>query len=519
MRALGIVLFSLLLSACSTLPRDVERPVSHAVANTGDTRLGHMIRQAATAHPGQSGFHALSDGVEALLSRLVLAELAERTLDVQYYIWHHDQTGRYFAQAMLEAADRGVRVRILLDDLGVNPDDEVLLALEAHPQIEIRLFNPVASRRFRGLSAIADFSRVNRRMHNKAFIADNQAAILGGRNIGDEYFNAAGDVAFHDLDVLTVGEGVPAVSQSFDAYWNSELAYPVRALGIGSAEELAALRAGLNARVKAESSGPYAMQARKTLAEHMASGKIPFDWGRARLLYDDPQKVLRPAGDPEGTLLPQFSELGLQAKQSLMIVSPYFVPGKVGVNWLGELVERGVEVTVLTNSLAATDVSAVHAGYSRYRRDLLEVGVHLYELKADADRRKKGGADGKSGSRASLHAKTFIFDKRTVFIGSMNLDPRSVVLNTEIGLLCESEALAERLSRGLVSGLKAGAYRVELSTTKEADAGTEVRGETSLVWSATEPEGPVSYSSDPEAGVWRRFSVWVMRLLPIESQL
>lgn len=516
MRRLGVVLLVVLLSACSTLPRDVERPVSHAVGNTDDTKLGRMIRQAATAHPGQSGFHALADGVDALLTRLVLAEMAERTLDVQYYIWHHDQTGRYFAQALLEAADRGVRVRILLDDLGVNPDDEILLALEAHPQIEIRLFNPVASRRFRGLSAIADFSRVNRRMHNKAFIADNQAAILGGRNIGDEYFNAAGDVAFHDLDVLSVGEGVPAVSQSFDAYWNSELAYPASGLGLGRPEQLATLRAELDAKVKAESAGPYAMHARQTLAAHMASGKLAFDWGRASLLYDDPQKVLRPAGDTEGTLLPQFSELGLQAKQSLMIVSPYFVPGKAGVRWLGDLVERGVEVTVLTNSLAATDVSAVHAGYSRYRRDLLEAGVKLYELKATADQ-PRSKKEGRSGSRASLHAKTFIFDRRAVFIGSMNLDPRSVALNTEIGLMCESEALAGRLSQGLMNGLSGGAYRVELVKTETQANGAE-RNST-MVWSEAKPDGVVTYNRDPEVGVWRRFSVWFMQLLPIESQL
>lgn len=514
MRALAAVLLTLLLSACANLPRDVERPVSHAVANTADTKLGRLVQQAATAHPGQSGFHALADGVEALLSRLVLAEMAERTLDVQYYIWHHDQTGRYFAQALLEAADRGVRVRVLLDDLGVNPDDEVLLALEAHPQIEIRLFNPIASRRFRGLSAIADFSRVNRRMHNKAFIVDNQAAILGGRNIGDEYFNAAGDVAFHDLDVMTVGEGVPAVSRAFDDYWNSELAYPVRALSIGSAEDLANLRAGLDAKVKAERTGPYAVHARQALAAHLASGRIEFDWGRARLLYDDPKKVLRPAGEAEGTLLPQFGELGLQAQQSMMIVSPYFVPGQKGVRWLGDQVKRGVDVSVLTNSLAATDVSAVHAGYSRYRRELLEAGVHLYELKADADQRKKSGGSGKSGSRASLHAKTFIFDKKAVFIGSMNLDPRSVALNTEIGLLCESEALAGRLSRGLEAGLKDGAYRVELSAKSP-----EHDSDAPMVWSETGPEGVVTYSRDPEAGLWRRFSVWVLRLLPIESQL
>jgi putative cardiolipin synthase len=503
---------ALLLCGCATLPREVARTPSYAIGNTNDTRLGLLLQPRLQEHAGASGFNPLADGVDALLARIVLAELAQRSLDVQYYIWHDDLTGRHFAQALLRAADRGVRVRILLDDVGVNARDEVLLSLDAHPNIEIRLFNPIASRSFRNVSALNDFSRVNRRMHNKAFVADNQAAILGGRNIGDEYFDASGEVAFRDLDVLTVGASVPEVSHAFDTFWNSEVAYPVSSLSElkDGASGLSQLRAMLAAFIEAEKGSPYIGTTRQALFDDMTAGRYRFSWGKAHLLYDAPDKVLHPPERVEGTLLPQFGPLGLQARQSLLIVSPYFVPGENGVRWLADQVRRGVRVTVLTNSLAATDVSAVHAGYQRYRRELLEAGVRLYEIKADAPaqelRKKQVG-----GSRASLHAKTFIFDRRAVFIGSMNLDPRSIQLNTEIGVLCESAELASQLAHGVESKLDRLAYRVELESNAE--------GGTRIVWRESLPAGAVSHASEPEASVWRRFGVWFMGLLPIEGQL
>lgn len=502
-----------LLGGCATLPRDVVRPPSYALGNTNDSRLGQLLQPHLQEHAGASGFHPLADGVEALLARIVLAELAQRSLDVQYYIWHDDLTGRHFAHALLRAADRGVRVRILLDDLGVNARDEVLLNLDAHPNIEIRLFNPIASRSFRNASALADFSRVNRRMHNKAFVADNQAAILGGRNIGDEYFDASGDVAFRDLDVLTIGASVPEVSRAFDTFWNSEVSYPVSSLSElkGGVADLPQLRAMLAAFIEAEKNSPYIGAARQALLDDMTAGRYRFTWGKAHLLYDAPDKVLHPPERVEGTLLPQFGSLGLQAQRSLLIVSPYFVPGESGVRWLAEQVQRGVAVTVLTNSLAATDVSAVHAGYQRYRRDLLEAGVRLYEIKADAPEqgRKKKQV---GGSRASLHAKTFVFDRSAVFIGSMNLDPRSIQLNTEIGVLCESPELAAFLAQGVESNLDRAAYRVELEKSAEGGAAR-------IVWRESLPEGTVSHTSEPEASAWRRLGVWFMGLLPIEGQL
>jgi putative cardiolipin synthase len=505
---------TLLLAGCASLPEDIERAESHAIRDTETTRLAQVRQSILKGHPGESAFLPLPSGVDALLARIVLAEAAQRTLDAQYYIWHNDLTGRHFAYALLRAADRGVRVRVLIDDVGAKANDDVLLALDAHPNIEIRLFNPVANRSFRNLGMLGDFSRTNRRMHNKAFIADNQAAILGGRNIGDEYFEA-GEVAFNDLDVLTFGPGVGAVSDAFDEFWNAPPSIPVAAL-LGrkaDASRLDALRADLAAFIEAERESPYVKNARPRLDRMLAAGTEGFSWGKAHVLHDDPAKVARDRADTRGRLLPQFSQLGIGIDREILIVSPYFIPGDAGVAWLRGLVARGVRVTVLTNSLAATDVAAVHAGYQRYRGALLEGGVHLYELKPHAvrDARPKGDKGGFGSSRASLHAKTFFFDRRAVFIGSLNLDQRSIALNTEIGVVCESAALAESLAAGLEAKLDTIAWRLE----RDVDASGRAR----ITWVEKGAQGEKRLEDEPEVGAWRRFSVWFLGLLPIESQL
>jgi putative cardiolipin synthase len=514
-RGLIVATLALIFSGCASLPGNVAREESHALQDTATTTLGRQSQAELQAHPGLSAFRPLKSGVDALLARVVLAEAAQRSLDVQYYIWHDDLTGRIFANALLRAADRGVRVRVLLDDVGARANDQVLLSLDSHPNIGIRLFNPIASRTFRGLGMLADFSRLNRRMHNKAFVADNQAAILGGRNIGDEYFEASSEVAFGDLDVLTVGPVVSEVSSAFDQFWNAPLSYPITSLVDRSAdsEDLSALRAELAAYIEANRDSPYVTHAGSRLAEEAASGRYNFYWGKGTLLYDDPAKISRAPETTEGHLLPQFSGIGLQTRQELLIVSPYFVPGEEGVAWLRGLVARGVRVTVLTNSLAATDVGAVHSGYQHYREALLEGGVVLYELKPSAvalaktDRKAKGYGS----SRASLHAKTFVFDRRAVFIGSLNLDPRSMRLNTEIGVVCESAPLAEDIAGALERNLDSIAWRLE----RVVDAS----GSSHIEWVETRAEGERRYSEEPEVSAMRRFSVWFLGLLPIESQL
>jgi putative cardiolipin synthase len=507
---------TLLLGGCVSLPSNIERSESHALQDTASTRIGQASRGILQSHPGDSSsFRLLERGVDAMLARIVLAETAERSLDVQYYIWHDDLTGRHFANALLRAADRGVRVRVLLDDVGVSANDEVLLALDAHANVEIRLFNPVASRTFRGLGLVTDFSRLNRRMHNKAFIADNQAAILGGRNIGDEYFDAGSEVAFSDLDVLMTGPGVEEASSAFDRFWNAKMSIPVSALLARShdASALADLRAALADFIEQQRDSPYVRNASAELAGLLTDGGGQPFRGKAHLLYDDPAKIDRAPDDTAGHLLPQFANLGSKVQKDLLIVSPYFIPGEAGVAWLKSLVDRGVRVTVLTNSLAATDVGAVHAGYSRYRMALLEAGVSLHELKPDAieHARASGGKRRISGSRASLHAKTFVFDHRAVFIGSLNLDPRSVQLNTEIGVVCESAPLAETLAGTIEQKLDSIAWRLERVVDDSGNA--------RLAWTESGAGGTQQQLQEPGVSLWRRFSVWFLGLLPIESQL
>ncbi|EEA03914.1 phospholipase D/Transphosphatidylase [Burkholderia sp. H160] len=500
--------------ACAGLPPQTNRPQTFALQNTQTTRLSALFVPEEQKHPGETAFHLLPDPTDAIVARVALAETADRSLDLQYYIWHDDLVGRELAAALLKAADRGVRVRVLLDDLGTNADDQVLLTLNSHPNLKIRLFNPVASRHFKSLATALEFSRVDRRMHNKAMIADNEAAILGGRNIGDEYFGASNVVAFGDLDVLVHGPVVRKVSEAFDQFWNSESSYSIEQL-IGHPAESSALpayRAKLDEYIKLEHDSPYVVQARERLATVLEPGDTEFAWGEATLLYDDPSKITRDPNDPQGHLMTRFTALNLKPTQQMLIISPYFVPGKEGVAWITDLTAHGVRVTVLTNSLAATDVVAVNAGYEHYREALLEAGVHIYELKPVGSVHVKSQRKFFGSSRASLHAKTYVFDRQSVFIGSMNLDPRSSRLNTEIGVLCNSPAIAGQVVDDVESHLDQIAWRVELHT--------DVNGSNRIVWIDTAENGTVTeLDSEPDVSVGRRTSVWFMGLLPIESQL
>ncbi|RKE35066.1 putative cardiolipin synthase [Paraburkholderia sp. BL23I1N1] len=515
LRILSAVFLVVLLTACASLPPQTDRTPTYAPQNTDTTRLGAIFAPQEQQHPDSSAFHLLPDPEDAIVARVMLAETADRTLDLQYYIWHDDLTGRELAAALLKAADRGVKVRVLLDDLGTNADDQVLLTLTSHPNIEIRLFNPVASRSFKKLASALEFSRVNRRMHNKAMIADNEAAILGGRNVGDEYFGASSVVTFGDLDVLVHGPIVRKVSNAFDEFWNADSAYPIDRL-MGQRAGPAALadyRAKLDIYIESQHDTPYIVLARQRLAQVMAGRHDDYSWGKAILLYDDPSKITRAPDDPQGHLMTQFTALDLQPKKEMLIISPYFVPGDSGVAWIRKQTGRGVRVTVLTNSLAATDVAAVHAGYQRYRKDLLAAGVRLYELKPVAT---DSAADKKKlifgSSKASLHAKTYVFDRQSIFIGSMNLDPRSSNLNTEIGVLCESEAAARQVIDDVEPKLDRIAWRVEQRT--------DASGNTRIVWIDTGADGTVTeLDKEPGVSVLRRIDIWFLSLLPIESEL
>jgi len=517
-----MALAALTVSACASLPTDYPRPESFALTETRETLLGQAVGPLASFHAGDSGFKPLVSGLDAFVARMVLAEVAQKSLDVQYYIWQRDTTGRLLADALVRAAERGVRVRVLLDDLGAPIGDDVLVALDAHENIEVRLFNPVALRSARGLGALLDFGRVNRRMHNKSLTADNQATIIGGRNVGDEYFEARPDLDLGDIDVLAIGPVVEEASSAFDLYWNSAVAFPISALTNLRlpAEELAQRREELRAYRESQHGSAYAQAlSNSQLAVQLRQGDVPFFWGPAGLGYDHPNKVSTAPTDTSTHLGPQLRKVIDLTHQELLIVSPYFVPGKEGVEFFRSLRARGVTVKVLTNSLASTDVGVVHAGYARYREPLLREGVELYEVKATARLRDKGrnaednDKRGLTGSsRASLHAKTFAFDRTAVFVGSLNLDPRSVELNTEIGALFQNPQAGELFAEGFDVAAREHAYRVEWKERPGSGSGR-------LEWVSEENGREIRHTTEPNSSIWRRMGVWFMSLLPIESQL
>ena len=487
------------IAGCASLPASVERSHSSALADTGGTRLGRALAPLVAANPGMTAIHALDNSRDAFAARVVLARVAERSLDVQYYIWRDDTTGNLLCKELWDAAERGVRVRLLLDDNSTRGLDHDLITLDAHPRIEVRLFNPYANRGVRIGELITDFGRLNRRMHNKSFTVDSQAAIVGGRNVGDEYFGADTPVAFSDLDVLAAGAVVPEISKAFDAYWNSASAYPasslIRAAPMSSAqvrEEWAKLQADPVA-------AKYLDAVRATpLVRQLLAGDLPLEWAPARVIQDDPSKILNPPERTDLHMLPRLqAALGDPARE-LDLVSPYFVPTTEGTAALSELAARGVKVRVLTNSLAATDVAPVHAGYAKYRKPLLRAGVRLYELKPTATQRSERGGVGGS-SDASLHAKTFAVDRSRIFVGSFNFDPRSARLNTEMGVVVESARLATRLSGALDTLLPHDAYEVRLA-------------DNNLEWA----DGEARHTSEPSAGWLRRFWIGFLSILPIE---
>lgn len=513
-RTLLLGVGAVLLSACAQLPALDGRPPSSAYTDTGDTALGRAIAPELAAHAGLSGIHPLPDPRDAFAARIVLARAAQRSLDVQYYIWHGDLSGMLMFGALYEAAERGVRVRLLLDDNNTTGLDDVLAVLDAHPNIEVRLFNPFPMRNARLLGFLTDFSRLNRRMHNKSFTSDNQATIVGGRNIGDEYFGAAHDVVFADLDVIACGPVVGAVSSEFDRYWQSESSYPAdRLVPPADAAVTADVRARFTRLQSAPETTAYTDAVRRTdLLQAMLDRRMQWDWAATQLLSDDPAKGLDKAA-AEALMLHQMRQvIGLPTTR-VDLVSPYFVPEEAGVAAFSAAARRGVQVRILTNALEANDVAAVHAGYAKWRKPLLEAGVRLYELKRSAapepptgkDRDKARGVGGSSS--ASLHAKTFSVDGQRAFVGSFNFDPRSARLNTELGVIIDSPRLAQAIDAALDRELPVNAYEVQL----------DERGD--LVWLDRQGDTTVRHTHDPGASAFKRGLVTVLSWLPIDGLL
>ena len=504
-----VALLTLFVSACASLPQDFERTESFRIEDPSGTRTAELVGPLMDQHPGKSGFFMLPDGREALVARMRMMRTAESSLDVQYYIWHADMVGKLVYRDLLMAADRGVRVRILLDDMDTAGKDEMLRLIDAHPRVEIRLFNPFANRDRRVGDFVGDTARVNRRMHNKTMTADNLVTVFGGRNIGNEYFDAAEEVGFNDMDVVAIGPIADDVSESFDLYWNSPEVYPLRAFYPGQTKDeaaVAAFRAELDAVALEASDTEYAEALKQTsLSSTEQLGGERLVWSDWLLAYDKPQKIHMDEITEATHLAPKLRKGFERAKDEVIIVSPYFVPGPVLTEQLVAMVERGVRVRILTNSLAANDVPLVHSGYIRYRKDLVKGGVELYEFKTrkgdDIQRSWKGA------SRASLHGKFFAFDQQYMFIGSFNLDGRSVALNTELGGYFESPNQARRLSEIFdEQGLKR-AYRVSLN-----DDGK-------LQWTTIDNGETVVFDKEPDTGWWTRTNVKIFSWFVPEKQL
>lgn len=497
------------LAACASLKERPELPPESALPIAQTTDLDRLLESQEASHPGQSAFRLVKEGPEAFASRAQSARMAGRSLDVQTYIWHADLTGLYLAGELLRAADRGIRVRILMDDMDARAKNAGFAALAAHPDIDVRMFNPFASRSgiagFVG-EGLTSFKRINRRMHNKTWIADNRIAIAGGRNLGDEYFGASDEVNFVDLDFAMAGPVVRDASASFDRYWNSASAYPMEFLDKEAVSEAALqkLRTYLAQHTEDAERSRFASDLRGDNAvRRMFAGDWPMQWSPVyQFVADDPAKVTMTKRDAERTQVGSLLLPALEATQSqASVISPYFVPGKNGAAGLAKVAQAGKQMRILTNSLAANDVAAVHGGYSAYRRQLLEGGVQLWELKPEDGRKADSSLFGSSG--ASLHTKALTVDHRVIFVGSYNLDPRSTWLNCEQGVLVESEVLARELEE-IFATQTAGdrAWHVTLQDDK-------------LQWN----DGTATFDSDPQAGRWRRFQAWLARTLGLEGQL
>ncbi len=487
------------------LPDLSDRPAGTALAPSAATALGRVVLPAMAEHDGASGVVPLRDGREAFAARVHLVRNAEASLDVQYYIWQGDTTGTLLLDELRAAAERGVRVRLLLDDNGITGLDRELAALDALPTMKVRLFNPFTLRDPKLLAYAFDFPRLNRRMHNKSLTADGVASVIGGRNIGDIYF-AFGTAHYIDMDVLAVGSAAAEVSADFDRYWASGSAYPAGMILPAAPEGLDLLRDAAAAAGADPAAEPYlgAIADSPMIAE-LQSGMLELEWVPVTLISDDPAKGLGTAVE-EDLLVSRLIEILARPERGVDLVSAYFAPGTRGAGLLTTLAERGVRGRVLTNALEATDVPLVHGGYAEARPILLAAGVELYELRADpaapAEGRRRLELPGSTST--SLHSKTFAFDGGSVFIGSFNFDPRSARLNTEMGFLIESPAIAREVAEELDAVPEGGAYVVRLGA--EGD----------LEWLLKAADGQtVVYDVEPNTSFAMRALVGLVGILPI----
>jgi len=506
-----LMIFLLLLTACNTLPDLYPRSASYALKSYRSTDIGKIIEGEVAHHPGKSGFDVLRYGREAFTARIAMTDLTDKTLDLQYYIWDEDETGRLLALHTLEVADRGVKVRILLDDIGLQGRDDFVAAMDAHPNIEIRIFNPFSNRGMHLMDFLTDTDRVNHRMHNKTVIMDNAFAVIGGRNIGNHYFGVSDDINFRDMDVAAVGPVVRDISKMYDYFWNGRWSVPISRITkkTYTMEDLEKQRKKLHKKIKKDHY-PYPLEKdSKQLQRHMKQLMDQFVWAKGTVLYNDPEQMRRARENQKHTLIKKLHQRMRNLHKSLYLESAYFIPRNAALSHLIALSKRGVKVRILTNSLKSNDVLAAYAGYSSHRMELLRSGIDIYELRADAGGSKIiNHTPVKREVNTGLHTKIMVFDEKDVFIGSFNLDPRSSKINTEGGLYIESPLLAKRVMNYMNEGIKAeNAYHLAL------DENGHMR------WITVENGKKKVYTSEPKANGWDKLKVNIYQMLPFEDQL
>ncbi|QYX56639.1 phospholipase D family protein [Roseovarius sp. SCSIO 43702] len=488
-----------------SLPDVSDRPTSLRPPPRTDTALGAAMRREGEGHDAaHSGVRVLQSGRDALAARLALIEAAEVAVDAQYYIWHDDVSGMLMFDALERAARRGVRVRLLLDDNGIDGLDPFLAALNECENFEVRIFNPSPIRRLKILGFALNFFRMNHRMHNKALIVDGAATIIGGRNVGDEYFQVHQDIFYIDTDAIATGPVVTETAKIFDEYWNSAPVIELERV-VGDVADRPAYEAHLN-EIRARDEACELRAEADSFAHEITHGDLAFEWTTVSVIADDPRKGLGNAKRDQ-LLIHRMGEMLTRSTHSLDVASAYFVPGKTGARYLTELARKDCKVRVLTNALDTTDVFLVHAGYSRYRRTLLKAGVELYELKlrAAAERTPDQQVLPLGLSGGSLHAKTFVMDEREVFIGSFNFDPRSARLNCEMGFLIDSPEIAATVTQSFESLLPRITYQPRLTP------------ENNMVWIEEREDGKdIIYQREPGANLFQQIAFAIIQRLPIE---
>lgn len=489
---------------------------SPADATTNAAAIEPILREQISQAQGKNGFHLLPTGSEALAARLAVIQASQQRLDVQYYVLQEDLTGRLIIEEILRAADRGVQVRVLLDDLDFGRAREAVCIMSLHDNIAFRIFNPATTRRQRLLFRVSKWSktmdRYTKRMHNKALVADGYLGVIGGRNLGDEYFDAGMEFAFSDLDVLVTGTLLEDVQECFECYWNSKPAFDLDKLGYEPVSERDYRVNRMALKRYYDEVAPMKAVGKDKAQDYITAileGSLPFVWAHADCTIDEPTKVLTPIEKAKSPPMKKLEDLMDKAQEECIAVSPYLIPGDTGMEIFRRTAARGVRIRTMTNSLASTDITAVHAAYSKYRPSLLELGVEMHEMQPIAGKRSRSNLFRRRGtSRSSLHAKVYVIDRRYVMLGSMNLDPRSWLRNTEAVCVIDSPKMAEQVVK-----------MFEDITALSTSCRVRAQEDGALEWLCEENGTEKRYDDEPNPGWLRRILMPVFYHIAPEDQL